>query len=117
RAAHKRFQEAHHPERYTPEGEEAQEPKDTWESLKHSLKVWKKVSRHERQLMAHRIYGLAAGADTTPEVKESARQLLIALKAGPDQHKTDRDTWDASLDDPANRGDWIKEITEQLASG
>ena len=93
------------------------EAKSGWDSLKHSLKVWKKVSRHERQLMAHRIYNLAAGTDTTPDVKRSARELLVALKAGPRQHKLDRTAWEDSLDEPANKADWIKEIAEQLASG
>ncbi|WP_320782216.1 hypothetical protein [Streptomyces sp. CRN 30] len=117
RAGYKRFQEAHHPERYTPEGEEDVAPKSVGESLKHSLKVWKKVSRGERQLMAHRIYNLASGAGTTPEVQVSARELLVALKAGPEQHKLDPTAWAATLVDPDRKADWIKEITEQLASG
>ncbi|MFJ6069630.1 hypothetical protein ACIQFU_02100 [Streptomyces sp. NPDC093065] len=123
RAAKKRFEEAHHPERYTPEGEEAVAAKSGWESLKHSLKVWKKVSRHERRLMAHKIYRMAAGpdvpgsAETTPEVRQSARELLVALKAGPDQHRMERAAWEASLNDPEHRGAWLKEIAEQLASG
>jgi hypothetical protein len=123
RAAKKRYEEAHHPERYTPQGEKEVEAKSGWDSLKHSLKVWKKVSRHERQLMAHKIYGLAAGpevagsSETTPEIRRSARELLIALKAGPAQHKLDQAAWEATLDDPAQKAAWIKEIAEQLASG
>ncbi|WP_217144060.1 hypothetical protein [Streptomyces sp. AC627_RSS907] len=123
RAAKKRFEEAHHPERYTPEGEEVPEAKSSWDSLKHSLKVWKKVSRHERQLMAHKIYSLAAGpdipgsSDTTPEVRRSARELLVALKAGPDQHKMEQEDWETTLNDPEHTSAWLKEIAEQLASG
>ncbi|MFE5256488.1 hypothetical protein [Streptomyces coelicoflavus] len=123
RAATKRYEEVRHPERWAPEG---QEPEDAWsrkDSLKHALKIWKKVSKGERQAMARKIYGLAAGpdipgsADTTPEIRQSARELLVALKAGPAQHKLEPEAWAESLNDPEKTAGWVKEIAEQLASG
>ncbi len=117
RAATKRFQEAHHPERYTPEGEETPVAQPTWESLKHAMKVWKKVSRHERQLAAHKIYNMASSPDTAPELRRSALDLLVAIKCGPEKHKMEQGPWEASLMDPAGKNDWIKEITDQLSSG
>lgn len=81
------------------------------------------MSKGERQAMARKIYGLAAGPDvpgsgsTTPELRQSARELLIALKAGPAQHKLDAEAWELTLNDPAKRDGWVKEIAEQLASG
>ncbi|MFE2457903.1 hypothetical protein [Streptomyces sp. NPDC059402] len=123
RAATKRYEEVRHPERWAPEG---QKPEEAWsrkDSLKHALKIWKKVSKGERQAMARKIYGLAAGpaipgsADTTPEIRQSARELLVALKAGPAQHKLEPEEWAKSLNDPEQTAVWIKEIAEQLASG
>ncbi|WP_087790787.1 hypothetical protein [Streptomyces sp. CS159] len=123
RAATKRYEEVRHPERWAPEGEQ---PEDAWsrkDSLKHALKIWKKVSKGERQAMARKIYGLAAGpdipgsADTTPEIRQSARELLVALKAGPAQHKLEPEAWAESLNDPEKTAGWVKEIAEQLASG
>ncbi|MDT0612995.1 hypothetical protein [Streptomyces lancefieldiae] len=117
RAAYKRFQEAHHPERFTPDGEESPPvAKPTWESLKHAMTVWKKVSRHKRQLAAHKIYNMAASPHTDPELRRSAMNLLIAIKANPAKHNIDPEEWEASLRDPAGKADWIKEITDQLAS-
>ncbi|MFF7556730.1 hypothetical protein ACFZA9_27995 [Streptomyces olivaceus] len=117
RAAYKRFQEAHHPERYTPEGEEMPEAKGTWDSLKHAMKVWKKVSRHKRQLAAHKIYTMVSNPDTEPELRRSAMELLVVIKAGPEQHGwLDPADWERDLMDPANKAKWIKEITDQLAS-
>ncbi|MEU4979005.1 hypothetical protein [Streptomyces sp. NPDC021969] len=116
RAAHKRFQEAHHPERYTPEGETAEDAKPTWESLKHAMKVWKKVSRHERQLSAHKLYNMASSPDTAPDLRQSALDLLVLIKAGPEDHGIERPEWEARLRNPAEKADWIKEITDQLAS-
>ncbi|MGW5786363.1 hypothetical protein ACWEWK_20475 [Streptomyces sp. NPDC003757] len=123
RAATKRYEEVRHPERWAPEGEEPAAGASRGDSLKHALKIWKKVSKGERQAMARKIYHLAAGpgiqgsTDTTPEIRQSARELLVALKAGPAQHKLDPDAWAASLDDPEKSAGWIKEIAEQLASG
>ncbi|TDT40750.1 hypothetical protein EV562_102134 [Streptomyces sp. BK208] len=123
RAATKRYEEVRHPERWAPEGEEPAAGASRGDSLKHALKIWKKVSKGERQAMARRIYRLAAGPDiqgstgTTPEIRQSARELLVALKAGPAQHKLEPDAWAASLNDPEKSAGWIKEIAEQLASG
>ncbi|MFE7435535.1 hypothetical protein ACFU78_21330 [Streptomyces tendae] len=116
RAAHKRFQEAHHPERYTPEGETAEDAKPTWESLKHAMKVWKKVSRHERHLSAHKLYTMASSPDTAPDLRQSALDLLVLIKAGPEDHGIERPEWEERLRNPAEKADWIKEITDQLAS-
>ncbi|MER6167569.1 hypothetical protein [Streptomyces violaceorubidus] len=117
RSGYGRFQEAHHPELYTPHGEEVPEALPTWESLKHAMKAWKKISRYKRQLAAHKLYGMLSRPDTEPELRRSAMDLLVVLKAGPDDHGMDRPTWEASLMDPANKADWIKEITDQLSSG
>ncbi|MFC9796831.1 hypothetical protein [Streptomyces sp. NPDC057695] len=121
RAATKRYEEVHHPERWAPEGETAAEAASRTESLKHALKFWKKVSKGERQAMAREIYALAAGPDisrnTTAEMRESARSLLIALKSGPDKHRLEPDAWAETLNDPAKKSGWIAEIAEQLASG
>jgi hypothetical protein len=122
RAATKRYEEVRHPERWAPEGETPAEAASRNESLKHALKFWKKVSKGERQAMAREIYALAAGPDipgssTTAEMRESARALLIALKSGPTNHKLEPEAWADTLNDPAKTTGWIKEITEQLASG
>ncbi|MGW6684556.1 hypothetical protein ACWGBO_32505 [[Kitasatospora] papulosa] len=121
RAATKRYEEVHHPERWAQEGGTPEEAASRGESLKHALKFWKKVSKGERQSMAREIYALAAGPEisgrTTAEMRESARALLIALKSGPAQHKLDAEAWAESLNDPARSAGWIKEIAEQLASG
>ncbi|MFA3872214.1 hypothetical protein ABS735_00690 [Streptomyces sp. MMCC 100] len=123
RAATKRYEEVRHPERWAPEGVEPDAAWSRKDSLKHALKVWKKVSKGERQAMARKIYGLAAGpdipgsADTTPEIRQSARELLVALKAGPVQHKLQPEAWAATLNDPEKTAGWVKEIAEQLASG
>lgn len=121
RAATKRYEEVHHPERWAPPGETAAEAASRKESLKHAMKFWKKVSKGERQTMAREIYALAAGPDisgkTTAEMRESARSLLIAPKSGPAQHKLEPDAWSEALNDPAKTSGWIAEIAEQLASG
>ncbi|MFG2679091.1 hypothetical protein [Streptomyces sp. NPDC048392] len=123
RAATKRYEEVRHPERWAPEGEQPEAARSRKDSLKHALKIWKKVSKGERQAMARRIYGLAAGpdipgsADTTPEIRQSARELLVALKAGPAQHKLEPQAWAETLNDPERTAGWVKEIAEQLASG
>ncbi|MFF3487726.1 hypothetical protein ACFYXC_31245 [Streptomyces sp. NPDC002701] len=123
RAATKRYEEVHHPERWAPEGETPAEAASRKESLQHALKFWKKVSKGERQAMAREIYALAAGpavsgsGGTTAEMRESARSLLIALKSGPAQHKLEPDAWAESLNDPSKSAGWIQEIAEQLASG
>ncbi|MDX2546338.1 hypothetical protein ACOT81_36250 [Streptomyces sp. WI04-05B] len=121
RAATKRYEEVHHPERWAPQGETPAEAASRTESLKHAMKFWKKVSKGERQAMAREIYALAAGPDisgnTTAEMRESARSLLIALKSGPAKHKLEPDAWAETLNDPAKTSGWIAEIAEQLASG
>ncbi|OSP32751.1 hypothetical protein B7767_37920 [Streptomyces sp. 13-12-16] len=123
RAATKRYEEKRHPERWAPEGETQEKAASRGDSLKHALTFWKKVSKGERQAMAREIYALAAGpgipgsGDTTPEMRESARALLIALKAGPTDHRLDPEAWAQTLDDPAKTAGWISEIAEQLASG
>jgi hypothetical protein len=125
RAATKRYEEARHPERWGPKDEDgkAAEGKSRGDALKDSLKFWKKVEKGERQAKARDIYALAAGPDIpgsgrrTDEMRASARALLVALKAGPDHHKLDPDTWADTLNDPAKSVAWIKEIAEQLASG
>ncbi|MBH5133548.1 hypothetical protein I3J14_25960 [Streptomyces sp. HB-N217] len=117
RSGYGRFQEVHHPERYTPHGEEVPEAKPTWESLKHAMKVWKKVSKYKRQLAAHKLYDMVSRPDTEPELRRSALDLLVVLKAGPTDHGMDPRTWQESLMDPAAKADWIKEITDQLSSG
>ncbi|WP_309316958.1 hypothetical protein [Streptomyces salinarius] len=117
RSGYGRFQEVHHPERYTPHGEEVPEAKPTWESLKHAMKVWKKVSKYKRQLAAHKLYDMVSRPDTEPELRRSALDLLVVLKAGPSDHGMDPRTWQESLMDPAAKADWIKEITDQLSSG
>ncbi|MFE0848341.1 hypothetical protein [Streptomyces rochei] len=123
RAATKRYEEVRRPEVWAPQGETPAEAASRSESLKHALKFWKKVSKGERQAMAREIYALAAGphipgsGGTTQEMRQSGMALLIALKAGPADHKLDEDAWVASLDDPAKTEAWIKEIAEQLASG
>ncbi|MFG2573325.1 hypothetical protein [Streptomyces sp. NPDC048481] len=121
RAATKRYEEAHRPERWAPQGETPAEAASRTESLKHALKFWKKVSKGERQAMAREIYALAAGpgisGNTTAEMRESARSLLVALKSGPAEHKLEPDAWAETLNDPAKTSGWIAEIAEQLASG
>lgn len=122
RAATKRYEEVRHPERWAPAGETPAEASRT-DSLAHALKFWKKVSKGERQAMAREIYALAAGPaiagsdGTTDEMRESARALLIALKAGPAKHKLEPEAWVETLNDPAKSSGWIQEIAEQLASG
>lgn len=115
-AAYGRFQEAHHPELYTPEGEPIPTAKGSGDSLLHAMKFWKKITRYKRQLAAHKIYNMVAREGTDPALRASALQLLILIKAGPTDHKLERDEWEASLRQPAKKGDWIKEITDQLAS-
>ncbi|MFD6191733.1 hypothetical protein [Streptomyces sp. NPDC060275] len=117
RSGYGRFQEVHHPERYTPHGEDVPEALPTWESLKHAMKVWTKISAYKRQLAAKKLYGMLSRPDTQPELRRSAMDLLVVINAGPEKHGTDQATWEASLMDPAKKADWIKEITDQLSSG
>ncbi|MDX3401078.1 hypothetical protein [Streptomyces sp. ME01-18h] len=115
-AAYGRFQEAHHPELYTPEGEPIPTAKDTGDSLLHAMKFWKKITRYKRQLAAHKIYNMVSRENTDPALRASALQLLTLIKAGHTDHKMERDEWEASLRQPAKKAEWIKEITDQLAS-
>ncbi|MFF8597017.1 hypothetical protein ACF061_37535 [Streptomyces sp. NPDC015220] len=122
RAGMKRYDGARHPERWAAEGETPGEPASREDALKEALKFWKKVENGERQAMARRIYALAAGpdikgsGDTTAEMRESARVLLIALKAGPANQRLTPEAWEDSLNDPAKTAAWVKEIAEQLSS-
>ncbi|MGC4948823.1 hypothetical protein ACLQ2N_21790 [Streptomyces sp. DT224] len=121
RAGMKRYDGARRPERWGAD-ESSAEPASRPDALKEALKFWKKVENGERQAMARKIYGLAAGAgiegsgQTSPAMRDSARALLIALKAGPVHHKLTPDEWVESLDDPARSAAWVKEIAEQLSS-
>jgi hypothetical protein len=122
RAGKKRYDGARHPERWAAADETPAEPASREDALKEALKFWKKVENGERQAMARKLYGLAAGADikgsgdTTAEMRDSARALLIALKAGPAKHRLTPDEWANSLNDPAKSAAWVKEIAEQLSS-
>ncbi|MFI2641926.1 hypothetical protein [Streptomyces sp. NPDC018610] len=122
RAGMKRYDGARHPERWAAQDETPAAPASREDALKEALKFWKKVENGERQAMARRIYALAAGPDikgsgeTTAEMRESARALLVALKAGPANQRLTPEAWADSLDDPARTAAWIKEIAEQLSS-
>ncbi len=117
----KRYEGARHPERWAGDAAPA-EPATREDALKEALKFWKKVENGERQAMARKIYGLAAGSDiagsgdTSADMRDSARALLIALKSGPAKHRATADEWADSLNDPAKSAAWIKEIAEQLSS-
>ncbi|MFJ7631444.1 hypothetical protein ACIQZN_33810 [Streptomyces sp. NPDC097595] len=121
RAGVKRYEGARHPERWAAD-ETPAEPASRPDALKEALKFWKKVENGERQAMARKIYGLAAGpgidgsGETSAAVRESARALLVALKAGPANHRRTPQEWADSLDAPAKSAAWIKEIAEQLSS-
>ncbi|MFD7058509.1 hypothetical protein, partial [Streptomyces sp. NPDC059906] len=115
-AAYGRFQEAHHPELYTPEGEPIPAAKDTGDSLLHAMKFWKKITQYKRQLAAHKIYNMVSREGTDPTLRASALQLLILIKAGPTDHNLEPAEWEARLTNPAEKADVIKEITDQLAS-
>lgn len=128
RAGKKRYDGARHPDRWAPPtqdggGTAAAQPASHKDALKEALKFWKKVENGQRQAMARTIYGLAAGPDvpagkdTTPELRTSARQLLIALKSSPTKLKMSEDAWVQSLNNPADAEKWLKEITNQLSSG
>ncbi|MGW1463250.1 hypothetical protein ACWCPT_02695 [Streptomyces sp. NPDC002308] len=122
RAGTKRYEGARHPERWAEEGATPKAPASREDALKEALKFWKKVENGERQAMARRVYALAAGPDikgsdrTAPEMRDSARDLLVVLKAGPANQKLDPEAWAASLNDPGKSAAWIKEIAEQLSS-
>jgi hypothetical protein len=122
RAGVKRYNGARHPERWAADGETPAAPASREDALKDALKFWKKVTNGERQAMARKIYALAAGPDikgsgaTGAEMRESARALLVVLKAGPAKQRLTPDAWAASLNDPKKSAAWIKEIAEQLSS-
>ncbi|SEG90657.1 hypothetical protein SAMN05216223_12248 [Actinacidiphila yanglinensis] len=122
RAGMKRYEGARHPDRWAAQGGTAAEPASREDALKEALKFWKKVANGERQAMARRIYALAAGPDvsgsgnTSAEMRESARALLVALKAGPANQRLTPEAWANSLNDPAKTAAWVKEIAEQLSS-
>lgn len=122
RAGVKRYDGVRHPERWAAADETPAQPASRPDALKEALKFWKKVENGERQAMARKIYGLAAGAgiegsgQTSSAMRDSARALLIALKAGPANHGLTPDAWAESLNDPARSAAWVKEIAEQLSS-
>ncbi|WP_031511881.1 hypothetical protein [Streptomyces sp. NRRL F-5123] len=122
RAGTKRYDGARHPDRWAEDGGAAAEPASRGDALKEALKFWKKVENGERQAMARKIYALAAGpdvggsGDTSAEMRESARALLVALKAGPADQRLTPEEWAGSLNDPERTAAWVKEIAEQLSS-
>jgi hypothetical protein len=127
RAGVKRYDGARHPDRWSEPTEEggtsSAEPASRGDALKEALKFWKKVENGQRQAMARTIYGLAAGPevpagkDTTRELRASARELLIALKAGPAKMRMTEEEWAQSLNNPDDAERWLKEIANQLSSG
>ncbi|MFK0117041.1 hypothetical protein [Streptomyces sp. NPDC090994] len=125
KAVRGRYNEKRHPELHGERDEDGQFPeaaseKEAW---KHALAFWRKVENGPRQAKAREIYRLAAGplvpgsADTAAQTRKDARDLLKVLKCGPGDHKLTEEAWENSLNDPAQKTNWIKEITEQLASG
>lgn len=126
RAGKKRYDGARHPDRWAPSTEEggpaASEPASRPDALKEALKFWKKVEHSKRDAMARTLYGLAAGPEvpagqkTSPALRASARELLVALKAGPADVRMTAEKWEQSLNDPADAEKWQKEIANQLAS-
>ncbi|MFD7819547.1 hypothetical protein ACFV6E_42575 [Streptomyces sp. NPDC059785] len=92
------------------------------DALKEFFKVTKSVQQGERHFMAQELYALAAGPNVPvgrnvpDDVRQSARALLVILKAGPSQHNQSQEEWAASLDDPEQQTAWEKEITNQLSS-
>ncbi|WP_234010484.1 hypothetical protein [Streptomyces sp. SPB074] len=123
RAGKKRYDDAIDPQRYAPEDAPRREPASKEEALKESLKFWRGVEHGQRQAVAREIYRRAAGDSvpgskgTAPDMRASARALLVALKAGPAQHGLSEEEWAASLDDPARTASWHTEIAAQLSSG
>ncbi|MBT2410766.1 hypothetical protein J7I94_09365 [Streptomyces sp. ISL-12] len=125
KAVRGRYNEKRHPELHGERDEDGQFPeaaseKEAW---KHALAFWRKVENGPRQAKARDIYRLAAGP-TLPEnagpaakTQKDARDLLKVLKCGPGDHKLTDEAWENSLNDPDQKANWIKEITEQLASG
>ncbi|MDQ0777198.1 hypothetical protein QF026_005664 [Streptomyces aurantiacus] len=97
-------------------------PAERRDALKEFFKVTKSVQQGERHFMAQKLYALAAGPDVpvgsnvADDIRESARAMLIVLKAGPSQHKQSREEWEASLNNSALQTAWEKEITSQLSS-
>ncbi|MEU5091327.1 hypothetical protein [Streptomyces sp. NPDC021356] len=126
RAGKKRYDGARHPERWAPPTEEGEqttaEPASRQDALKEALKFWKKAEHSKRDAMARTLYDLAAGPEvpagkgTSPELRTSARELLVALKSGPGNLHMTEEAWAASLNDPADAEKWHKEIANQLAS-
>ncbi|MDT0419745.1 hypothetical protein RM574_30170 [Streptomyces sp. DSM 41982] len=119
-----RYEDAKDPNRWAPEGaEHYREPKTKDEALKESLKFWRKVEHGKRQAVAREIYKRAAGEaipgskETAPDMRASARALLIALKAGPSHLGLSQEAWAESLNDPDRTASWHAEIAAQLASG
>lgn len=136
RAAKMRYDHARHPERYPQppqKAEEAAESKDAKseapnkpmsrsEAIREALKFWKKVENGERTAMARRLYQFAAGpsvngqSGVTEDLRATAREILVILKAGPADHRMDREDWEESLNDPEKSEAWIKEIESALSS-
>ncbi|GGU20089.1 hypothetical protein [Streptomyces daghestanicus] len=122
RAGVKRYNAVRHPHDYVDPGEVPAKPVSRKEAWKEAVHFTKKVVNGERDLMARRLYRLAAGPDipgsgaTEDHIREAAREFLVALKAGPDNQKLSPDEWRTSLNNPEKTADWIKEIAEQLSS-
>lgn len=126
RAAKNRYDSARHPELHAaPAESEDAAPKEAMsrgDALREALKFWKKAENGERKAVARRIYQYAAGptvnaqSGVTSELRETAREILIVLKAGPADHRMDRVAWEGSLNDPERTEAWIKEIEEALSS-
>ncbi|MER6919109.1 hypothetical protein [Streptomyces spiralis] len=132
RAATNRYNAVRHPELHDKwdlgelepgEPTPKKEASSRGQALKESLKFWKKAEKSEREAAAHVIYAFAAGdeihgehAIKDVELRRTAREMLIALKAGPADHKLKRGEWEESLNDPEKTAAWIKEITEALSS-
>ncbi|WP_431035791.1 hypothetical protein ACQYWQ_17800 [Streptomyces sp. P6-2-1] len=123
RAGRKRYEDARDPQRYAPEDAPHREPASKEDALKEALRFWRGVEHGKRQAVAREIYRRAAGEavpgseHTAPDMRASARALLVALKAGPAQHGLSEQEWAATLDDPERTASWHAEIAAQLSSG
>lgn len=126
RAAKNRYDSARHPERHAEpvESEDAAQhkPMSRSEAMREALKFWKKAETGERKAMARRLYQFAAGPDVNAqsgvndELRATAREILVILKAGPADHRMDREAWEGSLNDPEKSEAWVKEIESALSS-
>ncbi|WP_437056410.1 hypothetical protein [Streptomyces sp. enrichment culture] len=130
KGATKRYNSVRHPEQYarTTAAQEGKEPTVKPDNARRrdgmleAVKVTKSVEQGERQLMAQELYALAAGPDVPvgahvpPEIRASARDLLVKIKCGPEKHRQSQEEWDESLNDPGRQDTWEKTIAKQIAS-